>query len=532
MIQDKYDPSGQGMFSKSGRQSGDARTMLERVINSQTTKNKKKESFLANQNPYSNLFDEIEALTKESQLNRPNTANIQNQRSYFHDYQITIKEKIDTANKMEPFQKQISREQYNRPFSQKQEVRSKKKGGFIYVNPDPLKKRPQLVWDILKVYKTQQKFKQQTQQNILASQCQQQQQSTINQARQSVMQNNSKEQAATLDQSMVLTRSFLQSPSKRSKEQQKTPNNQKTPIKINTQQSFCKSYLDKSYDQVNQQSHSQSPEKANNEIIAYPERVKRKVSGFIDFKRQLNRSKDSYDKFYKVNEKRFEYLNESQVSSKVKHLRDLSFNKQLNREVVSTFKPVEKIPDNGYQPNFEVTKKSLGRVGPNFSKISPHKSLENKLVGVYQGVHYEYDQWVKNPNKKSIVYKNNKLNIIPFEKQLPREQCPNHALPGYMQNVRSRISLQDLSQKMLEENSYMDQKFLNMNSVFSTKSSMSRQSTKSITQQNFFISGQMVKSPSQKERRQTANSSCKNGRNFQRNGSFVSAQITNHSFYY
>ncbi|KAL4481442.1 hypothetical protein ABPG74_007531 [Tetrahymena malaccensis] len=529
MIQDKYDPSGQGMFSKSGRQSGDARTMLERVIFSQTTKNKKKESFLANQNPYSNLFDEIEALTKESQMNRPNTANIQNQRSYFHDYQITIKEKIDNASRIEPFQKQISREQYNRPFSQKQEVRSKKKGGFIYVNPDPLKKKPQLVWDILKVYKTQQKFKQQTQQNIQASQCQQQMQNTImNQTRKSVMQNNPKEQAATLDQSMVLTRSFLQSPSKKNKE---TPRNQKTPIKTNTQQSFSKSYIDKSQDQINQ-SHSQSPDKSCNEIIVYPERVKRKVSGFIDFKRQLNRSKDSYDKFYKVNEKRFEYLNESQVSSKVKHLRDLSFNKQLNREVVSTFKPVEKIPDNGYQPNFEVTKKSLGRVGPNFSKISPHKSLENKLVGVYQGVHYEYDQWVKNPNKKSIVYKNNKLNIIPFEKQLPREQCPNHALPGYMQNVRSRISLQDLSQKMLEENSFMDQKFLNMNSVFSTKSSMSRQSTKSITQQNFFKTSQIVKSPSQKERIQTANSSYKNGRNFQRNGSFVSAQITNHSFYY
>jgi hypothetical protein len=77
----------------------------------------------------------------------------------------------------------------------------------------------------------------------------------------------------------------------------------------------------------------------------------------------------------------------------------------MNREAISAFKPDNKIPDNGYFPNFEACKKSLGRVGPRFDKIMPHRSPELQLEGVFHGKHYEYDKWVKNGSTNSIAFK-------------------------------------------------------------------------------------------------------------------------------
>lgn len=84
-----------------------------------------------------------------------------------------------------------------------------------------------------------------------------------------------------------------------------------------------------------------------------------------------------------VNEKRFLTVPEAMSSTRVKHKRNYSFSKQLDRSSKSVFKLSEHVPDSGYSPNFEANMKSLGSVGPTFDKLQAHKSLERKLVGMF-----------------------------------------------------------------------------------------------------------------------------------------------------
>lgn len=193
-----------------------------------------------------------------------------------------------------------------------------------------------------------------------------------------------------------------------------------------------------------------------------PEKVSKRVIGFIDYDRQLDREK--VIRFVKndPHEKRFEVVKQTQVWSNLKRVPQFFYNTSLGRDENKIFSIKEHQPD--YQPNYEYFKKNLGKAIPNFTKVPPRQPYYRSLV--QQSIHtFDYDYYVK--QNKSHVYRS--VQNINLKKMQPRAVDPNSPMPSFMQkHVNQRQTLTNLHYKMLEQNHFFDGRFQSTRSPFDT----------------------------------------------------------------
>eukprot|EP00825_Cyclidium_porcatum_P001079 TRINITY_DN10481_c0_g1_i2.p1 TRINITY_DN10481_c0_g1~~TRINITY_DN10481_c0_g1_i2.p1 ORF type:complete len:359 (+),score=50.35 TRINITY_DN10481_c0_g1_i2:235-1311(+) len=127
--------------------------------------------------------------------------------------------------------------------------------------------------------------------------------------------------------------------------------------------------------------------------------------------------------------------------------------KQISRDQYSPFVKKNTVNESSCNVQVNSVNQNSGKYRVLFKTQQPHKLFDVKLSTLNQTINYDYDYYAK--EKKSNIYSNTKILLIPFNKTSSRKSKYFNPLPSYMQkNLHSRLNINNLNQKGLESSNY------------------------------------------------------------------------------